>query len=373
MPRTVEIAGAGFAGLMLGSLLAERGWTARVHEASPEVREIGAGIFIHNNGLAVLQDCGLMELLASRGERLTHDRMVDGQGTVLQDRRLRGDSTIWSFPREALIQAIKERALHTGVEIVAGSRIDYAKPDGALVDITGQVHKADLVVGADGHRSAVRNSLGITEQQQELTTFSLRFLLHDREFTPEPVTTENWSGRRRIALAACGPQHTYVYLACPADDLRGSTIPIDVDSWSSSFPRLRTVFERLHRHPSHKSHYCLVRCSRWSRGQAVVVGDAAHALAPTLGQGTNLALSNVRSLVTELERISDIRSALQAWEANVRPVVESTQRWAALYDSATKRWPDSLQPIRNVVISAFGTGPLERRLRRADRTPPILS
>lgn len=372
MSRKAEIAGAGFAGLMLGSLLAERGWEVRIHEVNSEVREIGAGIFIHNNGLAVLQEAGLMEELKPKGVKLTHDRMLDGEGNLLQNRRLEGHSTVWSFPRQHLIQAIKDRAVRNGAEILLGSRIDYARQDGALVDIHGTVYNADLAVGADGHRSAVRASLGITEQQRELTTFSLRFLLEGREFAPEPMTTENWSGKRRIALAASGPNNTYVYMACPGDDHAGATVPIDVDSWSQSFPNLRAVFEKLHDHPSHKSHYVLVRCTQWSRGNAVVVGDAAHALAPTLGQGSNLALSNVRSLVTELERTTDIPQALQTWEAKVRPVVESTQKWASLYDKATNRWPEQLHLVRNTVITAFGTPLLDRRLRRADRSAPVM-
>ena len=104
----------------------------------------------------------------------------------------------------------------------------------------------------------------------------------------------------------------------------------------------------------------------------MILGDAAHALAPTLGQGTNLALSNARSLVTFLESSADVPAALAAWEPAVRPVTDATQVWAGRYDRVTKHWPDWLLVARAATIWAFGAlSPLNARLRQADRTPPV--
>ena len=104
----------------------------------------------------------------------------------------------------------------------------------------------------------------------------------------------------------------------------------------------------------------------------MLLGDAAHALPPTLGQGSNLTFSNARSLVTFLEGEEDVPSALRAWEQAVRATTEATQRWARYYDRLTKNWPNSLSGVRARIIWAFGAFPqLSARLRRADRTPPI--
>jgi 2-polyprenyl-6-methoxyphenol hydroxylase-like FAD-dependent oxidoreductase len=228
------------------------------------------------------------------------------------------------------------------------------------------------VLGADGHRSAVRSSLGLTSIERRLPTTSIRFLLDGRELTPDPASTENWSRRRRIALAACGPHNTYCYMACPEADEPGSAVPIDVESWSEHFPGLRSVFELLHPLEPFKAYYSWVRARAWSSGSAALLGDAAHALPPTLGQGSNLAMSNARSLVTYLEQTASVPDALVAWERAVRPTTDATQRWAAYYDRLTKHWPNALSAVRARVIWAFGASPaLAARLRRADRTPPI--
>jgi 2-polyprenyl-6-methoxyphenol hydroxylase-like FAD-dependent oxidoreductase len=228
------------------------------------------------------------------------------------------------------------------------------------------------VLGADRHRSAVRHSLGLTRLERRLPTTSIRFLLPGRELTPDPMSTEHWSRRRRIALAACGPDHTYCYMACPEGDGPGSEVPINVESWCDHFPRLRDVFELLARSEPYKAYYSWVQANAWSRGKAALLGDAAHALPPTLGQGSNLAMSNARSLVTFLERADDVPAALTAWERAVRPTTEATQRWARHYDRLTKYWPNALSGVRARVIWAFGASPqLSARMRRADRTPPI--
>ena len=100
----------------MAALLAGRGWTVTVHERSEAVREIGAGIFLHNNGLLVLEEMGLMDELAAKGERLLRDRMVDYRGRVMQERDLSGATTRrWSFPRQAPIEVLHEAASRMGV------------------------------------------------------------------------------------------------------------------------------------------------------------------------------------------------------------------------------------------------------------------
>lgn len=371
--RHAEIAGGGYAGLMMATLLAQRGWSVTLHERSEVVREIGAGIFLHSNGLVVLEEAGLMEELAPKGERLLRDRMVDHRERVMQERDLSGPSTRrWSFPRQAPIEVLHGAARRAGVEIRTGSTIVSAHPDGMLTSEDGSEHRADLVIGADGHHSAVRGSLGLTRLERRLPTTSIRFLLPGRALTPEPMSTEYWSRRRRIALAACGPDHTYCYMACPEGDAPGSEVPINVESWSDHFPHLRQVFELLHRSDPYKAYYSWVQAHAWSQGKVALLGDAAHALPPTLGQGSNLAMSNARSLVTFLEHVRPLPAALAAWERAVRPTTEATQTWARYYDRMTKHWPNPMSGVRARIIWAFGASPqLSSRMRRADRTPPI--
>ena len=67
--RHCEIAGAGIAGLTTACVLAQRGWSVQVHERSPELREMGAGIYLKLNSLIVLKELGLYDEVRSVGDR----------------------------------------------------------------------------------------------------------------------------------------------------------------------------------------------------------------------------------------------------------------------------------------------------------------
>ncbi|MGH7003763.1 MAG: FAD-dependent oxidoreductase [Alphaproteobacteria bacterium] len=81
---------------------------------------------------------------------------------------------------------------------------------------------------------------------------------------------------------------------------------------------------------------------RWSQGRVAVVGDAAHAMAPNLGQGGACAMMNALALAVCLDRCSDIAAGLAAWERQERPLTDHTQRLSSFYSELTT-WPDSLR------------------------------
>ncbi|MFS8979942.1 NAD(P)/FAD-dependent oxidoreductase [Cupriavidus necator] len=372
MQRTAEIAGGGIAGLSLGALLARRGWRVRVHEQGEQIREIGAGIYIKNNSLEVLEHLGVYERIRARGTPLAAAQIRFADGSVRQQRALSGTSRVVTFARQTLIEGLRDAALDAGVEIVTASRATGLRQQAggrrALVTADGQVHAADLVVAADGVHSALRTALDIGSRFRELPTLIDRFLVPTRVFTPEPRTEEHWSGNRRIGVTPAGPEHTYVYMVAPASDRRAAAIPLDVADWSARFPRLRELLACLGEAPSTQYHYGVVNCPRWSVGNVAVLGDAAHGLPPTLGQGAGLTLMNALALAEMAGAAADVPAALQAWEQRVRFISDQTQKWACRYDSFTRQWPTALDFARPLVAWSFGRFRfLNDRMRIADR------
>lgn len=372
MKRKAEIAGGGIAGLSLGALLARRGWHVRVHEQGDQVREIGAGIYIKNNSLEVLEHLGVFGRIEAHGTRLETAQIRFADGSVRQQRALSGTSRVYTFARQSLIEGLRDNALDAGVEIVTSSRVTGVQDCGggrrALATEDGRVHEADLVVAADGVHSAVRRALDIGAGFSELPTIIDRFLVETRAFTPHARTEEHWSGNRRIGVTPAGPLHTYVYMVAPARDRRAAAIPLDVPDWTRRFPRLESLLAHLGRSPSTQYPYGVVVCPRWSVGNVAVLGDAAHGLPPTLGQGAGLTLMNALALAAFVGQASDIATALQAWEARVRFISDRTQAWACRYDAFTRRWPTVLDFARPVVAWSFGRFKfLNDRMRIADR------
>jgi 2-polyprenyl-6-methoxyphenol hydroxylase-like FAD-dependent oxidoreductase len=368
MQRHAEIAGGGIAGLGLGMMLARHGWTVRVHERSPEIREVGAGIYIKNNSIRVLEHYGVYSKFEPHGTTLKFARIRDATGRIMQQRPLTGHHRVLVLPRQSLVDILAEAAREAGVEIATGSHIVAAEPSGVLVNEAGRKFRCDLAVAADGFRSKARDSLGVGARSRELETTINRYLVPTRSFTREDVTTEHWSGHRRIGITPSGAGHSYAYVVMPRRDAGACALPLDVANWGRSHPALRTELEIFSRSEVTQYPYILVDCPKWSVGRAAVIGDAAHGLPPTLGQGAGLTLMNSHALAEIVSDAADVQKGLEEWERAVRFISDATQRWAVRYDRFTRQWPQSLRMLRPGIVWAFGRFRfLNERMRIADR------
>jgi 2-polyprenyl-6-methoxyphenol hydroxylase-like FAD-dependent oxidoreductase len=368
MKKVAEIAGGGIGGLALAALLARDGWRVRVHERGEQIREIGAGIYIKNNSIEVLERLGIFEAMKPLGVALEKAEIRFADGSLRQQRALTALSRVHVFPRQAVIEALRDVALASGVEIVTGSTVTSADPAGTLRTADGASHAADLLVGADGVSSAVRTSLPLRSGFRLLPTIIDRFLIDGREFTPEDKTVEHWSGNRRIGVTPAGKDQTYVYMVAPERDAVARELPLNVADWSARFPKLAGLMEALGRAESTQYNYGVVDCEKWSMGRIAILGDAAHGLPPTLGQGAGLTLINAYALAHFLRQEADVPSALRKWEDSVRFISDQTQTWACRYDWFTRQWPTHLDAMRPIITWSFGRIKyLNSRMRIADQ------
>src|SRR5438445_11228634 len=132
MKRHAEIAGAGFAGLTAACALAQRGWSVRVHERGEKLRTTGAGIYIYENGLRVLEAVGAYEA-AVAGANPAHRREVRDEGDrLISVHCWDANARAFSIVRQRVINALADAASRAGVEMVTGSTVGGARPTGAL-------------------------------------------------------------------------------------------------------------------------------------------------------------------------------------------------------------------------------------------------
>lgn len=341
--RHAEIAGAGLAGLTVAAALCQRGWTVRVHERTSEMRIAGSGLSIFENGLRVLRAVGA-EAEAIDGarqgwERETRDRV--GRTTS----HVRYAVRMYEITRQQVIAALARAAVRAGAEIVTGSTAVEATSGGELTLANGRRLQADLVVAADGVASRLRDALGLRFRRRWLADGAIRIMVPRTETEADSAdgakNIEYWSGARRILLAACSRSELYVALSALDTDVDGKALPICKDTWKRSFPCLETVIDRLDGE-ARWDRFQVIRMPRWSRGRAVVLGDAAHAMAPNLGQGGACAMMNALGLAVALDETADVPAALDRWERRERPLTDHTQRLSTYY-SALTTWPDLMR------------------------------
>jgi 2-polyprenyl-6-methoxyphenol hydroxylase-like FAD-dependent oxidoreductase len=369
MRGTVEIVGGGIGGLFAGYLLARQGWRVRINERHPQIREIGAALFLKNNALTVLEHVGIADIVLKRAVHIRRAEIRDHKDRLLQRRALVDSARAFNLPRSDLVLGLAQAARGVGAKIVTDSSVQRVDPRGSLVLETGEVRRADLVVVASGFNSDFSTHLGVAMVAKELRNGATRILVQRTDFEKEDVTREWWSGRRRIGLAPATTDLTHAYLSCPQSDVAGIALPVDIESWGRSFPMLHPALDKLRdatdgtRYP-----YTYVRCSRWSKGCVALIGDAAHSMPPTLGQGAGCTLMNAYVLTEELSHAHDVPSALVAWEFKIRHITDETQKWALRYDALMSNWPLWLADVRRGVIWAFGhVRWLNSKMRIADR------
>jgi 2-polyprenyl-6-methoxyphenol hydroxylase-like FAD-dependent oxidoreductase len=102
----------------------------------------------------------------------------------------------------------------------------------------------------------------------------------------------------------------------------------------------------------------------------VLVGDAAHAMAPTFGQAACIAMHCGVALAEAVTPASDLTVALHRWEAAQRPMVDATQRYGRVYVRLMTRWPSRLLALRSAVAWGLSRAePVRQRLSGA--APPL--
>ena len=345
--RRAEVVGAGFAGLAAACALAQRGWSVRVHERADQLRTTGAGIYIYENGLRVLEALGAYADAVATAP-FAHTREVrDDRNRVVSVHRWDRSSRVFSIVRQQVINALAASAKRYGAEIVTGSEAVAASPSGELALADGRRLHADLIVASDGTSSKLRDSLGLLAQRKALADGAIRLLIdksgEERASDEAGKTIEYWSGSRRVLYTPCSQDQIYVALTMLDNDAVAKSVPLQKDAWISWFPHLRDLIARLG-DDGRYDRFELIRLKRWSSGRVAVTGDAAHALPPNIGQGGGCAMMNGLSLAVFLDRLNDVPSALAVWEQNERPMTDHTQRMSYLLGLPTT-WPPTLRAM----------------------------
>jgi 2-polyprenyl-6-methoxyphenol hydroxylase-like FAD-dependent oxidoreductase len=367
--RKAIICGSGVAGLGAAIGLARNGWSVDVYERSSVVREIGAGIFIKGNALRVLRSFGVADDIRQNCVVLREARTLDREGRLLQRRMLRDATTIWTAKREQLIRSLYDRAMALGARVHTDSPVERIGTDGKI-RTRGEEFGAELVIAADGVNSLARRMLDLDQAVRPSQSGATRLLVPRTEPEAGDVVREFWSGHLRVGVCPCAPQEAFCYFIAPLNDRRGTRVPIDKDYWSAYFPKLAAegLFERAHASEGVHHPYPLVRARSWVSGRVALIGDAAHALPPTLGQGAGLSLMNALLLSDYVSSRTDIDEALAAWQRDWRWVSNRTQTWSRRYDWITSEWPRAAYPLRNAVIWAIGkSARFNSYMRIADR------
>ncbi|MBM2621312.1 FAD-dependent monooxygenase [Actinoplanes sp. LDG1-06] len=315
-PRVI-IAGGGIAGTVAALALDRAGWAPRVYEArAAAADERGAFLTVAVNGLAALRALDLdPAVVLAAGFATPTLTMTNGAGRKLGVLPLGGPTadgtTTTTIRRADLYSALRQAAAARGIPIAYGKGLrDFTEgPDGVSVTFAdGTVSEGELLVGADGIRSRTRELLDPGGPAP-----SYLGLLNAGGFTPGPVEGVDASvpgmvhmafGRRAFFGWTSAPDGSVWWFANPPRKQPVRPGDYTPESWRAhlvelfsgdAFPAaaiIRATPEVLG--PWNTDDLRRVRV--WRTRRAVLIGDAAHAVAPSSGQGASMALEDAVTL-----------------------------------------------------------------------------
>ena len=354
--RHITIAGAGLAGALLATLLAQKGWSVEVFEkrGDPRCKAYEGGRSINlalaERGLHALRQAGLddqvmAQAVMMRG-RMVH--AVDGSTQLL--RYGRDDSeVIWSVHRGRLNTSLLEAAEAAGAKLRFDARLDSIDFDGKSLrlvderDGRSEDRAFTVLVGADGAGSAVRAALKaklpIGEVFEPLGHGYKELEIPpspDGYFQLEPNALHIWPRGGYMCIALPNTEQTFTVTLFLPNAGRPSfdTLP-DVAAaralYARDFPDALALIPDFDADWAANPVGSLGTLSleRWHLdGSVVLLGDAAHAMVPFHGQGMNCAFEDCVSLAKQLDASVDFGAAFAAFEAERRPNAQAIQTMA---------------------------------------------
>lgn len=330
MERVAVVAGGGIGGLAVAAGLGARGWRVEVLEKAPAFGEVGAGLSLWPNGMRALDALGL-------GDQVRVHALHDIQGGIrdLDGRWLSHTDTaameqrygpVVMIHRAEFLEILHRAApgLRPGTEVTG---VDLSGPR-VRVEHTGGVTEADLLIGADGIRSTVRRAVWPRSPEPRYAGYTAWRLVVDSG--PLAAGGETWGRGERFGISPLPGGRAYLFgvagLAAGGRSADGELAELRrrFGGWHDPIPRLLDAASpgSVLRHDI----YEMPALPSFVSGRVALLGDAAHAMTPNLGQGANQALEDAITLVTVLDAHPDVPAALVAYDHMRRPRTQMISR-----------------------------------------------
>jgi 2-polyprenyl-6-methoxyphenol hydroxylase-like FAD-dependent oxidoreductase len=365
------VVGAGIGGLATAIAFERAGVEPIVLERAPQLHEAGFGLVLSANAVSALRSLGLRDGVAARGTRVQRAEIRNPRGDLLT--RIDYEALGWETYgilrtelQQAMLAAVPAECLRLGTTCIGATEDGQAHLDRADALV------ADIVVGADGIRSAVRQSLF---GEEPLRYGGHRAWRAGTRFDDERVRdrfVEVWGVGGGFGFGPAGAGRVYWYCfetvpeGAPAPKRPRDEFLRRYGAWFDPIPALIESTDPDAIEPTFT--YDRPPRRTWGRGRLTLLGDAAHPMKPNIGQGAAQALEDAVVLASSVAGSSDPEEALRDYERRrvrrANAVVRASRRagraaevrsplGARVRDAVMKGLPDRLAIAQQRRIAEF--------------------
>ncbi|WP_459616272.1 FAD-dependent monooxygenase [Bordetella sp. 2513F-2] len=334
-PR-IAIVGAGLGGTAAAALMARAGFDVRLYEQAPAFSRLGAGIHVGPNVMKILRRIGIEDALNQQGSHPDAWYSRDWQTGDILARIPLGDYAVSHYGASYLtvhrgdFHALLTAALPAGM-LQFGKRLSGVEDRGDVVALRfddGTTAEADIVIGADGVNSRLREHLLGPEPPKYTGYVGHRAVFPtplDSGSLPFDMCVKWWSDDRHMMVYYVTSKRDEIYYVTgvPEDswDLSNSWVPSSKEEMREAFAGWHPTVQALIENTTEVSKWPLLErdpLPLWSRGRIVLLGDACHPMKPHMAQGAAMAIEDAAMLARVFQQVGldDHALAFRLYEDN---------------------------------------------------------
>lgn len=298
---SIDIIGAGIGGLTTAIALKEKGFAVNIYEQAKMIKEVGAGIILANNAMQVYEKLDLKEELENSGNYISSVQITKSDLSLISNMDLRYFEEIHQVKniaihrgklQQILVDQLDENSIHLDHQLkyISEDNLNYQ-----LVFNDNQVVKSSLVLAADGLNSTVRQCLFAENQIRNahqicwrgVTKFQLpKEYRHDLK--------EAWGNADRFGFVQIDAEKVYWYALKSFKNDPSEYVGDELAHYFADYhPLVKDIINATPTTSIHTAEMTdLKPINKWHKGNVCLIGDAAHATTPNMGQGACQAIED---------------------------------------------------------------------------------
>lgn len=308
---TLDIAGAGIGGLTTAIALKQKGFKVRLFEQAEEIKPVGAGIILASNAMQIFKKLNLKEAIEQHGNPISSMNLTKPSLKVLskvdlshfeKKYRVKNIAIHRGKLQQLLLSELNPEEIHLGHQL---NKVDASNNGYNLTFDNGRQVQSSLLIGADGLNSIVRKSLfpsATIRNAKQVCWRGVTDCKLPEEYAHE--LNEAWGKNGRFGFVQIAPDTVYWYAL---KSFKNDESEFDISALSSYFSNFHPMVERIIANtPKTQINTAIISDLKptnvWFQENVCLLGDAAHAATPNMGQGACQAIEDAYALTECLSK-----------------------------------------------------------------------